>query len=111
VASHEILLTRGAEQDLEELHRYVEASDSRPRADRLLDQILDAAQELDSFPERGHVPKELEALGIREYRQVVVGPYRLIYRVLGSRVYIYLIADGRRDMQSLLERRLLRGST
>lgn len=36
-------------------------------------------------------------------------PYRLVYRVAGERVYVYLIADGRRDMQSLLARRLLAG--
>ena len=34
-------------------------------------------------------------------------PYRVIYRVIGKQVIIYLIADGRRDMQSLLSRRLL----
>ena len=33
--------------------------------------------------------------------------YRLIYRITGSQVIIYLIADGRRDMQSVLARRLL----
>jgi toxin ParE1/3/4 len=51
----------------------------------------------------------LLALGIREYRQAFFKPYRLIYRVIGKRVFIYLIADGRRDMQSLLSRRLLAG--
>lgn len=107
--SHDVFLTRGAERDLEELHRYVETSDSRVRADRLLDQILEVAEALAIFPDRGHVPKELEGLGIREYLQVTVGPYRLIYRVLGGHVYIYVIVDGRRDMQTLLERRLLGG--
>ena len=51
--------------------------------------------------------KELAGLGIKEYRQVFFKPYRIIYRVLGERVYIYVIADGRRNMQSLLSRRLL----
>lgn len=46
-------------------------------------------------------------MGIREYRQTFFKPYRVIYRVIGQRVYIYLIADGRRDMQTLLARRLL----
>jgi toxin ParE1/3/4 len=31
----------------------------------------------------------------------------VIYRVADNRVIIYLIADGRRDMQSVLARRLL----
>ena len=46
-------------------------------------------------------------MGIREYRQTHFKPYRLIYRVIGERVYVYVIADSRRDMQSLLARRLL----
>jgi toxin ParE1/3/4 len=59
------------------------------------------------LPERGSYPKELLALGIKEYRQTFFKPYRAIYRIVGRRVYVYLIADGRRDMQSLLARRLL----
>ena len=47
-------------------------------------------------------PKELIALGIREYREVFFKPYRMICRVIGRDVYVYLIADDRRDMQSLL---------
>src|SRR4030095_11853482 len=52
-------------------------------------------------------PKELIALGIKEYRQTSFKPCRVIYRVTGSQVVIYLIADGRRDMLSVLARTLL----
>ena len=52
-------------------------------------------------------PPELRALGIKQYREIFFKPYRLIYQVLDQRVYVMLIADGRRDMQALLERRLL----
>ena len=62
---------------------------------------------LAAFPERGSYPKELLQLGIREYRQAHFKPYRLIYRVTGKQVFIYMIADGRRDMQMLLTRRML----
>jgi toxin ParE1/3/4 len=53
------------------------------------------------------VPGELETLGIREFRQLLFAPYRLIYRIAADSVYVLVIADGRRDMQTLLERRLL----
>lgn len=109
MAGREIFLTRGTERDLTEIHRYVAASDAAARAPRFLDRILEAAEGLASLPERGQVPAELEALGVREYRQVVVGAYRLIYRVRDERVYVYVIADGRRNMQALLQRRLLGG--
>ena len=49
------------------------------------------------------------ALGIKEYRQTIFKPYRVIYRVTERQVIIYLIADGRREMQSVLSRRLLGG--
>jgi len=62
---------------------------------------------LATFSERGSHPRELLALGIREYRETCFKPYRVIYRIIGKRVFVYLIADGRRDMQTLLERRLL----
>ncbi len=44
---------------------------------------------------------------IREFRAGFFKPYRIIYRVERPTVYIYLIADVRRDMQTLLSRRLL----
>ena len=61
---------------------------------------------LATFRERGSHPRELLALGIREYREARFKPYRVIYRAMRPQVYIYLIADGRRDMQTLLARRL-----
>jgi toxin ParE1/3/4 len=104
---YEVLLTAGAERDLENLHTYIAEHDSPNNADHLLDKLMEVAERLSSFPERGSYPRELLALGIREYRQVFFKPYRIIYRVIGKQVIIYLIADGRRDMQALLARRLL----
>jgi toxin ParE1/3/4 len=104
---YEVLLTRGAEQDLEALHAYIAEADSPAGADRLLDQLIGVVESLRHFPERGSHPRELLALGIKEYRQTAFKPYRVIYRVAEHRVLIYLIVDGRRDMQSLLARRLL----
>lgn len=104
---HEVHLTAGAERDLEEIHEYLGRYESRRVADDVLDRLLAVAETLSAFPERGACPDELLALGIREYRQVLFEPYRVVYRVVGTRVFIYLIVDGRRDMQALLARRLL----
>ena len=106
---YEVLLTRGAEQDLESIHDYIAEFDSWANADHVLEQLLVVAQRLARFPERGSYPKELVALGIKEYRQTALKPYRVIYRVVGDQVVIYLIVDGRREMQSVLARRLLGG--
>ncbi len=104
---YEVLLTEGAEQDLESIHDYISEFDCLANANHVLDRLMDVVEGLAHFPERGSYPKELVALGIKEYRQTSVKPYRVIYRVVGSQVVIYLIVDGRRDMQSVLARRLL----
>ena len=103
---YEVLLTRGAEQDLESIHDYIAEHDSLARANHVLDQLEKVVESLSRFPERGSYPKELAALGIKDYRQTAFKPYRVIYRVLGAPVIIYLIVDGRRDMQSVLAHRL-----
>jgi len=104
---YKVLLTEGAERDLEDLYGYIAEYDSPNSADYVLDRLMEVAESLATFPERGSHPQELLALGIREYRQSFFKPYRVIYRVIGKQVIIYVIADGRRDMQSLLLRRLL----
>lgn len=102
----EVLLTEDAARDLEEIYDYISGHDDATKADRVLECLEAAIAALASKPERGSYPKELLALGIRDYRQTFFKPYRMIYRVAGKRVYVYLIADGRREMQSLLARRL-----
>lgn len=104
---YEVLLTEGAEQDLESIYDYIAEFDCKTNADYVLDRLLEVVESLSTFPERGAYPKELVALGIRDYRQAAFKPYRVIYRVMAQKVYIYVIADGRRDMQSLLARHLL----
>lgn len=103
----EILVTTGAERDLAAVHDCITQHDSPANADRVLGRLLQTIRSLATQPERGTHPHELAELGIRDYRQVFYKPYRIIYRTLDRRVLIYLIADGRRDMQRLLTRRLL----
>jgi toxin ParE1/3/4 len=103
----DVLLTEGAEQDLEAIHDYIAEFDCVANANHVLDELMGVVESLSKFSERGSYPKELVGLGIKEYRQTFFKPYRVIYRVTGSKVIIYLIADGRRDIQTVLARRLL----
>ncbi len=102
-------LTEDALGDLDALHRFISNQDSPQKANHVLEQIEKVVLSLSELPKRGAVPKELEYLGRQDYREVFFTPYRVIYRVIGESVYIYLIADGRRDMQGLMQRRLLDG--
>ena len=102
-----LFLTDDAARDLEELYDYIESHDVPEKADYVLDQIEKAFSKLADNPQRGTYPKELLAIGLREYREIFFKPYRIIYRVMNQNVYVMVIADGRRDMQALLQRRLL----
>ncbi len=103
----QVYLTEDASRDLEELYDYIESHDVPDNADYVLDQLEKAFSSLSENPERGAYPKELLAVGLREYREIFFKPYRIIYRVMAENVYVMVIADGRRDMQTLLLRRLL----
>lgn len=102
-----VVLTDGAEQDLEAIHYHIAEFDCAANANRVLDELMKVADSLSKFPERGSHPRELLKLGIKEFRQIFFKPHRVIYRAAGSQVIIHLISDGRRDMQSVLARRLL----
>jgi toxin ParE1/3/4 len=102
-------LLSGAKEDLLSLHNYVVVNDSREKADELFDEIQTGCSKLKTMPHRGRVVPELERIGIaHEFRELILKPYRIIYSVTRSEVFVYCIFDGRRDLQDLLEERLLR---
>ena len=103
-----VLLTDDAAYDLEEIHDYIARHDSIGRANHVLERIEKVLVSLSESPRRGSCPKELLDLGIREYRVVFFKPHRIICREIEDDVHVLVMADGRRDMRALLERRLLR---
>ena len=105
---NEVLIPPGAERDLAEIVDCIADHDAPARADHVLGKLLEVIADLSMLPERGSFAKELLSLGIRDFRQVSFKPYRVIYRVVAAQVFIMVIADGRRDMQAALVRRLLR---
>lgn len=105
----DVRLTRDAERDLRRLFDYVSAARSPGEAATLIRSMREKTNTLSRFPELGAVPKELETLGLKEHRQLVLPPYRIFYRIAGESILVTLIADGRRDMDALLRRRLLGG--
>ena len=103
-----VVISADAERDIEDIVGYIANNDGLPRAERVLGGIERSCSGLADFPHRGNVPKELVSLGIREYREAHFKPYRIVYRVMERRVVVYCVLDRRRDMQTLLQLRLLR---
>jgi len=98
-----------AVRDLEELVAFI-ALDSAVDAEHVLRRIEDRAAALESSPARGRVVPELTRFGMRTWRELVVRPYRLVYRIEGDTVTVLALFDGRRDLEDLLLERLLRMS-
>ncbi len=102
-----VKFTPGAQKDLRRIHDYISRNDSPAQADYMARKIVEESLSLEAAPARGAHPPELLALGRRDYRQVFFKPYRILYKVIEQTIFIAVIADGRRDMQSLLSRRLI----
>jgi toxin ParE1/3/4 len=105
---YRIRITSPAEHDILDLFDYISTKDSAESAEYVLRELEELVLSLDTNPERGHYPKELLDHGLKSFREVIFEPYRIIYEVLNNEVVVHLCVDGRRDMQSLLTRRLVR---
>jgi toxin ParE1/3/4 len=103
-----VYIISDAEEDVLDIYHYISISDSIENAEQVLRKINKACLSLSEFPNRGNIPPELERIGVVEYREIHFKPYRIIYEIVESNVYIHCILDGRRELQELLEKRIIR---
>jgi toxin ParE1/3/4 len=103
-----VYLIKDAEDDLFDMYQYVARNDSVGHADSLIGKLETTILGLEVMPDRGHIPPELERIGVMEFREVLLKPYRIMYQPIGKSVYVHCILDGRRDLQDLLQQRVLR---
>ena len=88
--------------DLDEIAEYI-ALDDLSAAQGLVDNVFGRAELLALFPESGRRPPELEHT---PYREIIVGPCRIFYRVEEDKVYILYVMRGERRLRKyLLEER------
>lgn len=99
--------TTAGRRDLEAIV-LVLAERSETAALGVLDRIEARARTLDAFADRGRVVPELDRLHVKEYRELVVTPYRVVYRISGRRVLVLAVLDARRSLEDILLDRLLR---
>ena len=107
MTKYTVVVDAHAERDLDDIIDYITEHDSVDRAISVATIIEQSIAGLATFPNRGAHPRELLEYGNRDFREIHFKPYRILYRVVQERVIVVLIADGRRDMRSLMNRRLL----
>lgn len=99
---YEVEWSGAAEQDLEMIVSYIGVQDGWERAISILDQIHTQADRLYLFPERGRLVPELRAQGIPKYRELVIGPWRLMYKIGDKYVHVLGVIDSRRNVEDIL---------
>ncbi len=105
-AGYSVLWTEVAEKDLREIIAFI-AGDNVPNALHVLENIRDKASTLYAFPERGRVVPELQSNGIFIYRELIISPWRLLYRIADRNVYVTAVLDSRRNVEEILLQRLI----
>ena len=94
--------------DLDEILEHIAARDSVDAAVHVYEKLRDRIERLMSRPQRCRIPPELRKLGVTEYRELVVAPYGVFFRIRGKTVGIVGVLDRRRDLEELLLQRVLR---
>jgi addiction module RelE/StbE family toxin len=106
IKKYTVNITRNAENDLNEIIGYI--SQNNPRtALKILERIQNKIKTLDHFPYRGGYAPELLEKNIKDYRQLLETPWRIIYKVENEQVNILTILDSRRNMQDILIKKLI----
>ena len=105
---YNVIVDIDAEDDLFGIYSYIALNDSIERADKLYTLLRRTCYKLKTLPLRGNIPPELFDIGVTEFREIHLKPYRIIYSIEYTTVYIHCILDGRRDVQTILQERLLR---
>ena len=94
----QVIWTEPALSDLNEIAEYI-ALDNFDAAAHLVQEVFSVVDRLEKHPKSGR-PPELERKTC--YREVIVGPCRVFYRVEGSKVYILYVMRGERELRLFL---------
>lgn len=104
---YEVVWSPNAIRDLDDILEYVASARNPDEAARLYERVVSRIDTLSRFPRRARLVPELRRLGVREYRELVAAPYRILFRITGSAVAILGVLDGRRELSELLWKRAL----
>lgn len=103
----EVIWSRTAELDLESIIDYI-AEDSPLTAIKILHKIKQKSDQLYSYPTRGRIVPELKEFNILQYREIIIDPWRVIYKITSDTVIVLSVIDARRNVEDVLLDRLIK---
>jgi toxin ParE1/3/4 len=102
---YDVRWSETSENDLVAIVQYV-AEDNPHQAHEIFKRIKETASNLRAFPDRGRIVPELLEQGVTQYRELIIPPWRIIYRVSENKVYVLSVLDSRQNVEDMLLRRL-----
>ncbi len=103
---YDVIWSETSEKDLMGIVEYI-AADSPSNAFEIFKEIKQKTSSLYTFPDRGRIVPELQDQGIILYRELIVPPWRIIYRISEKTVYVLSVLDSRQNVEDILLRRLI----
>jgi toxin ParE1/3/4 len=101
-------IVKSSEEDLLEIYKYIYFNDCEENADRIYSKLVEKVLSLQNFPNRGHIPPELNLVGVEDFFEINCKPFRIIFQLIDKTVFVHCVLDSRRDLQKLLHERLVR---
>ena len=98
--------SRPASKDLLNIIEYI-SQENIDAALRVFETIKSKRKTLNQSSGRGRVVPELKAYGIFSYRELIISPWRIIYRISDQKVYVLAVIDSRRNIEEILIERFL----
>jgi len=101
---YDVVWSNVAENDLKNIIGYI-ADDNPPYALKLFKNIKQKASSFYVFPERGRIVPELRDQGISQYRELVISPWRILYRISEKSAFVLSVLDSRQNIEDFLLKR------
>lgn len=106
-AKHKITWATVAENDVRKIIEYI-ARDNVANARQALARIKEKAAAFDQLPDRGRIVPELLDYGITLSREIIVAPWRIIYRISDRHIHVLAVIDARQNVEDILLGRLIK---
>jgi toxin ParE1/3/4 len=102
---YQVVWSNAAENDLRNIIEYI-ADENPSNAFKIFRSIKKKASMLFTLPERGRILPDLRGQGILQYREIIISPWRILYRISERNVYVLSVLDSRRNIEDILLKRL-----
>jgi plasmid stabilization system protein ParE len=104
---YEVLWAESAILDLQMIVEYIKI-ESENSAKKIFSELREKSNTLYYFPSKGKVVPELQSIGIVKYRELIHKRWKIIYKIQESKVYILIVVDSSRDLETILFQRLIK---